>query len=111
MSDNAALSLDAAILQMRQSGMSRSLSSATSKTQGNGNSDEELKKATDQFESLLLNMMIREMRATVPESTLFPESMAKEIYTGMLDEKIAENMAKSGGIGISRMIFDQLKTK
>jgi flagellar protein FlgJ len=53
--------------------------------------------------------MIREMRATVPESTLFPPSMAQEIYTGMMDEQIAGEMAQNGGIGISRMIFNQLK--
>lgn len=111
MSDDTLLNLDISLFQMRQSGMNRSLSDATSRTMRNGNSDEELKNATDQFESLLLNMMIREMRATVPESTFFPDSMAKKIYTGMLDEKTAENMTKSGGIGISRMLFDQLKAK
>jgi Rod binding domain-containing protein len=35
--------------------------------------------------------------------------MADEIFTGMLDEQIAGEMAQNGGIGISRMIFNQLK--
>ena len=53
--------------------------------------------------------MIKEMRATVPESELFPRSMADEIFTGMLDEQYADTMARSGGIGLSEMVVDQLK--
>jgi Rod binding domain-containing protein len=35
--------------------------------------------------------------------------MAEEIFTGMVDEQIAVEMAGNGGIGISRMIFNQLR--
>jgi flagellar protein FlgJ len=72
-------------------------------------SEADLKSASEQFEALLLNFMIREMRATVPESGLFNRCMAEEMFTGMLDEQVAGKMAASGGIGLSRLIFDQLK--
>ncbi len=71
-------------------------------------SDAELKSASEQFEALLLNLMIREMRSTVPESVLFNRSMAQEMFTGMLDEQVAVKMAANGGIGLGRLIFDQL---
>ena len=96
------------LLQMRSASSETALSAARSTAGHPGRSDEDLAAASRQFESLLLNMMIREMRATVPESALFPSSMAQELFTGMLDEKIAGDMAESGGIGISRLIFDQL---
>jgi len=111
MSDQPFLKLDSQLFQMNQSASNRTLAVNTSKQNPNEGSDAELKKATEQFEALLLNMMIREMRETIPESKLFPESMAKEIYTGMLDEQIADSMSERGGIGISRMLFDQLKGK
>ena len=68
-----------------------------------------LETASRQFESLLLNFMIREMRATVPESAIFPPSMAQEIFTSMLDEQYADSLAERGGIGLNRLIIDQLK--
>lgn len=111
MSDINAVNPDASIFQMRTSSAERTLSNARSGIQPDTLSDAGLEKASKEFESLLLNFMIREMRATVPESALFPQSMAEEIFTGMLDEKISAEMAQNGGIGISRMIFDQLNTQ
>ena len=87
----------------------RRLSKAGSTADDATRSDADLKSASEQFEALLLNLMIKEMRATVPESVLFNHSMAEEMFTGMLDEQMAVKMAASGGIGLSRLIFDQLK--
>jgi len=100
---------DASIAQARALSSQRSVAALSSQTQKETCSDADLQEASEQFESLLLNFMIREMRATVPESDLLPRSMAEEIFTDMLDEKIADDMAESGGIGLSRMIFNQLK--
>ena len=101
--------MDSTIFQLRTSSAEQTLSAAESGLRNDGHTDAELENASKQFESLLLNFMIREMRATVPESTLFPPSMAQEIFTDMMDEQIAGEMAQNGGIGISRMIFNQLK--
>jgi flagellar protein FlgJ len=103
------MQVTAPLMQMRASDAERTLATARSVEQRESTSDAELESASREFESLLLNMMIREMRATVPDSALFPESMAEDIFSGMLDEKIAGQMAQHGGIGISRMIFNQLK--
>lgn len=109
MSDFNPMDPDASIFQLRTSSADRSLSTARSGLRRGNPSDADLENASQQFEALLLNFMIREMRATVPESALLPPSMTEEIFTGMLDEQIAEEMAQNGGIGISRMIFNQLK--
>ena len=109
MSDFKPLDTDAAIFKLQASGADRTLSAAQSDLRRDSHSDADLEKASEQFETMLLNFMIREMRATVPESTLFPPSMAEEIFTGMLDEQVAVEMAQNGGIGISRMIFNHLK--
>jgi flagellar protein FlgJ len=102
------MQLSASLMQMQSADAGRSLAAVRSVDRRDSMPDAELEAASREFESLLLNMMIREMRATVPDSALFPESMAEEIFSSMLDEKIAGNMSENGGIGISRMIFDQL---
>ena len=109
MADFNPLDMDATIFQLRASSADQTRSAAESGLRRDVHSEADLENASRQFESLLLNFMIREMRATVPESTLFPPSMAEEIFTGMMDEQIAGEMAQNGGIGISRMIFNQLK--
>ncbi|MBC2711728.1 MAG: rod-binding protein [Desulfosarcina sp.] len=109
MSDFNLLATDATVFKLGTASADRTLSAAQSGVRRDSHSDADLEKASEQFESLLLNFMIREMRATVPESTLLPPSMTEEIFTGMLDEQIAGEMAQNGGIGISRMIFNQLK--
>jgi len=99
------------MFQARVATTNRRLASVQSELQSKKAADDDLEKACEQFESLMLNFMIREMRATVPKNPLLPRSMAEEIFTGMLDEKIAGEMAQNGGIGISRMIFDQLRSE
>jgi flagellar protein FlgJ len=109
MGDFNPMDMDTSMFQLRASRADKTLSAAETRIRRDGLSDAELEEASRQFESLLLNFMIREMRATIPESKMFPPSMAQDIFTGMMDEQIAGKMAQSGGIGISRMIFEQLK--
>lgn len=70
--------------------------------------DKELKEACKGFEAMFLNMMFKQMRATVPTDTLFGESNAKKIYQDMYDEKLTENIADSGGVGLADMLYKQL---
>lgn len=91
--------------------IARNLTRTESAVGGRDNpSDADLQAASQQFEALLLHMMVREMRATVPESPLFSRSMTQELFTGMLDEQIAGEMSRHGGIGLARLIFQQLKS-
>ncbi len=108
MADINRMDVHAAMFQLRASRADKAIAAAEPGQRCEGQSDAELENASKQFESLLLNFMIREMRATVPESTLFPPSMAEEIFTDMMDQQISGEMAQHGGIGIARMIFNQL---
>ncbi len=71
--------------------------------------DKDLKKACEGFEAMFLNMMYRQMRATVPEDTLFGESNALKIFQDMRDDELMKNVAAGGGIGIADMMYKQLK--
>ena len=70
--------------------------------------DQELKQACKGFEAMFLNMMYKQMRATVPTDSLFGESNAKKIYQEMHDEKLMDSIADGGGVGLADMIYKQL---
>lgn len=108
MSDNNPMGIDSALFQLQASDSHRLSSASRTGQRHDQSSKAELEDASRQFESLLLNFMIREMRATVPESSLFPPSMAQDIFTSMLDEQYADSMAESGGLGLHRLLVEQL---
>ena len=57
-------------------------------------------------------MMYKQMRATVPEGGLFgKKSNALEIFEDMRDTEMMNAAAKSGGIGIADMMYQQLTIK
>lgn len=60
-----------------------------------------------QFESLFINIMLKEMRKTVSRSDLLG-SEAMETYEQMFDQQIALGMSRAGGIGLAPFIEAQL---
>ncbi len=74
-----------------------------------GNTDA-LRDATDQLEAVFINMMMKTMRSSIPESEgIFKKSDSEKMFEEMLDDEYSTQMAKSGGIGISDMIFEQFE--
>lgn len=71
--------------------------------------EESLKKVCDDFESVFLGIVYKEMKATVQKSNFISNSNAMNIYESMLDDEISKETAKAGGIGIGRMLFLQFK--
>ena len=70
--------------------------------------DAELKKACKGFEAMFLSLMYKQMRATVPENTLFGESNADKIWQDMRDTELMKNVADGGGRGLADMLYRQL---
>lgn len=68
---------------------------------------EELKQVCREFEGLMLQMMYKQMKRTVPESELLPASSGREIFQDMLDEELINN-ATQRGIGLSDVLYRQL---
>ena len=55
--------------------------------------------AAEEFEGYLVEMLIREMRKTIPEGIL--SSPAMETFTGLLDQTLAKELAQSGRLGLA----------
>jgi len=71
-------------------------------------SEARLKEACFELESLFINHLLKEMRATIPKSGFISGGKAEEIYTSMLDSQMAKEMASRGGIGLSSLLRGQL---
>jgi flagellar protein FlgJ len=68
----------------------------------------ELKKISQDFESLFVGMMLKSMRSTVPEDKLTGGGRAEETFRSMLDQEYATAAARRGGIGIATMVEKEL---
>ena len=68
-----------------------------------------LNQTGEEFEALLLEMMVKEMRKTVPESPLFGQERGREIFMEFLDGEYGRVMAQRGGIGVADFLLRQLR--
>lgn len=79
---------------------------------GNKNMAEgdKIKLLAKEFESVFLNQMLKTMRSTVQESGLVKKGPGEEMFTSMLDEETARNMAftPGGGMGLADQLTAQL---
>ncbi len=70
--------------------------------------EEQLKSACKEFEQILLSMLYKQMRASIPKSDLVERSFAMETFEGMLDDRVTEEAVKGTGIGLGNMLYNNL---
>lgn len=70
----------------------------------------DLKKAARAFETYFIQSLLKEMRKTQPQGGILGGGAGKEIYQSLFDEKIAQKMTESGGIGLTNLILKKLST-
>ena len=73
--------------------------------------DKKLKETCQEFESLFVSMMMKEMRKTVPDGGLLSSSFATDTYQDMFDEEISKAASRGNGIGIADAMYRQISTK
>lgn len=78
------------------------------KTEVNKKDQEKLRKTCQDMESVFINLMFTNMRNTVQRSELLPESMGEKIMSSMLDQEMATKMSRAGGIGLAKLLYEQL---
>jgi flagellar protein FlgJ len=69
--------------------------------------DVKLKDACQNFESIFLNMILKDMRNTIPKDSLYDDTSAEDTFQGMLDEQYSNEMAKRG-TGLADIMYKQL---
>lgn len=60
-----------------------------------------------EMERLFVYELLKEMKKTIPESKLFPKSLAKEVYYEMLYDALAGEIARSKQLGIAEQIVPE----
>lgn len=82
------------------------------KTKAQQDPDAALKDVTQQFESIFINMMLKNMRSTNESigSDLFSSAQTKQ-YQEMMDSQMSQSIADSGGIGLSEALIRQYQTQ
>ena len=69
-----------------------------------------LHQAAQQMESLFVDMLFKEMRKGAPATSLTGKtSNAEQTFGEMLDTKRAEELSKSGSLGIGAILEQQLR--
>jgi flagellar protein FlgJ len=72
-------------------------------------SDAEIQQVSKNFESIFLQMVFKEMRNSVQKSNLLGNSQGMEFFESMYDEKLTQQLASSGGMGLGQMVYQKLK--
>lgn len=97
--------------QLRQDGetnnISKSFTGQTDSAEGDSRK-EKLKNTAEEMEGLFLNMMMKQIRKTIPETSFSGEkSQGKKMFQAKLDRKYAEQMAENKSFGIAEAIYEQ----
>lgn len=72
------------------------------------NDQKELKNACKQFEGIMLNILYKQMKATINRSDLFEADPGSEIFESMLDESLMEKASQISNFGLADSLYKQL---
>jgi peptidoglycan hydrolase FlgJ len=104
--------IDSALLQYNNQTLKtpRALQGSGAKLASNQHIDRKSKLYAEcqEFESLFVNMMLKEMRKTVDKSGLIDGGHGEEIFQDMLYDEYAKDMTKAANFGMADKIYLQL---
>lgn len=66
-----------------------------------------LKEAAQQFEGMLLQMMLKSMRDATPQDGLMDSDQTR-FFTSIMDQQLAQNLSAQGKLGFAKLIEQQL---
>lgn len=72
--------------------------------------EQKLREACEGFESIFVQKMWEQMRATLPKEG-YLHSKEEEFWQSMFDQELAKKMTSAGGIGLADMIYEQLSAR
>ncbi len=69
--------------------------------------EKKLREACEGFESIFIQKMWQQMRATLPQENPLV-GREEKFWQSMYDQELSKKMASSGGVGLADMMYDQL---
>ena len=67
-----------------------------------------LKKACEDFESIFISQMLKEMRKSIPKSGLLDGGNEQDAYLSLFDEAFSKSIAQGGGIGLGKILYQNV---
>ena len=80
---------------------------ATLKARETVKHSENAKAVLQKFEALFIDQMLQSMRKATVRSELF-DSEGIKLYESLFDKEVSEELAKSGGLGLTKSLAQQL---
>lgn len=71
--------------------------------------EQKLRAATKQLEGVFVQELFKAMRETVPQDGLTSGGAGEDIFTGLMDEKIATRVPEQWAHGIGESLYRQLR--
>lgn len=73
--------------------------------------DSKFRQASKLYEQQFIREMVKAMRSTVKPSGLIKQNFAEKLFREQLDEEYVQGWSNRGGVGLSDMIYSQLKER
>ncbi|MBU8922184.1 MAG: rod-binding protein [Bacteroidales bacterium] len=67
----------------------------------------EIEKAARDFESILIGQFFKLMHSTIGDSGVIERSFSRKIYEEMMQDEIAKEFSKSGGLSLNKVLVDR----
>ena len=69
---------------------------------------DKLKKSCADFESILISQLLKSMRQTMTTSGLMGGGLGKDMYISLFDQELSQSLAKRGGLGLGKIIYNRV---
>ncbi len=69
---------------------------------------DKLKKSCGDFEAILIQQLMKSMRQTMITSGSTGGGLGKDMYISLFDQELSQSLAKRGGLGLGKMIYDRV---
>ncbi|MFZ5861400.1 MAG: rod-binding protein [Nitrospirota bacterium] len=66
-----------------------------------------LARAAHEFEAYLVQLLLQEMRETIPGGGMGGEGLGGGVFQSLTDQALADAVAKAGGIGLTQALLDR----
>jgi peptidoglycan hydrolase FlgJ len=67
-----------------------------------------LRKACEDFEAIMVTYLFKSMRQTSLKTDTEEFGSCKELYEGMMDETLATQLSHQQGLGLAKLLYEQL---
>lgn len=101
--------MDATIGRVKADGTAGTIPASAPGAARADSEDAKLREACQELESVFLQVLIEEMRKTVPRDEFFGGGRGEEVFQGVFDQEVARKMAARGGIGLADVLYTQLQ--